>query len=81
MPAFVVVYFLDDSCVAGERWNLSVILICISFMAKDMEHRFMHVLAISASSFENYLHCNLHCKNCCSFNTILMQIMYCRDAI
>jgi hypothetical protein len=31
----------------GVRWNLSVILICVSFMAKDIEHFFMHLLAIS----------------------------------
>jgi hypothetical protein len=25
----------------GVRWNLSVVLICISFMARDGEHFFM----------------------------------------
>jgi hypothetical protein len=28
------------------RWNLSVVLICISFMARDGEHFFMYFLAI-----------------------------------
>jgi hypothetical protein len=39
-------------CLTGVRWNLSVVLICISFMVKDGEHFFMYVLAIWISSFE-----------------------------
>jgi hypothetical protein len=34
------------------KWNLSVVLICISFMARDGEHLFMCILAIWISSFE-----------------------------
>jgi hypothetical protein len=35
------------------RWNLNVVLICISFMARYAEHFFMHLfLAIWTSSFE-----------------------------
>jgi hypothetical protein len=37
------------------RWNLSVVLISISFMARDNEQFFMCVLAIWISSFENVL--------------------------
>jgi hypothetical protein len=29
--------------LTGVRWNFSVILICISFMARDVEH-FFHVV-------------------------------------
>jgi hypothetical protein len=32
--------FLPKFVVSGVRWNLSVVLICISFMAKDGEHFF-----------------------------------------
>jgi hypothetical protein len=38
--------------LTGVRWNLSVILICIS---KDAEHFFMCFLAIWISSFEKVL--------------------------
>jgi hypothetical protein len=41
--------------LTGVRWNLSVILICMSFMARDGEHSFMCFLAIWASSFEKVL--------------------------
>jgi hypothetical protein len=37
------------------RWNLSMVLICISFMARDGEHFFMCFLAIWISSFEKVL--------------------------
>jgi hypothetical protein len=37
----------------GVRWNLSVVLICISYMARDGEHFFMCFSAIWTSSFEN----------------------------
>jgi hypothetical protein len=35
------------------RWNLSVVLICISFIIWKGEHFFMYLLAICNSSFEN----------------------------
>jgi hypothetical protein len=40
------------------RWNLRVVLICISFMARDSEHFFMCFLAIWTSSFEKALDVN-----------------------
>jgi hypothetical protein len=41
--------------LTGVRWNLSVDLICISFMDKDDEYFFMCFLAIWTSSFEKVL--------------------------
>jgi hypothetical protein len=41
------------------RWNLSVVLICILFIAKYVEHFFRDLLDISTSSFENYLFSSL----------------------
>jgi hypothetical protein len=37
------------------RWNLSVVLICISLMIKDLEHFFRCFSAIRYSSVENSL--------------------------
>jgi hypothetical protein len=42
----LVVVFLMIAILTGVKWNLSVILICISFMARDGEHFFMCFLAI-----------------------------------
>jgi hypothetical protein len=41
--------------LTGVKWNLSVVLICISFMARDGEHFFMCFLAIWISSLEKIL--------------------------
>jgi hypothetical protein len=41
--------------LTGVRRNLSVVLICISFMARDGEHLFMCFLAIWSSSLEKVL--------------------------
>jgi hypothetical protein len=39
----------------GVRWNISVVLICISFVAGNGEHFFMCFLVICISSLEKVL--------------------------
>jgi hypothetical protein len=51
----LLVVFLMVAVLTGVRWNLSVVLICISFMARDGEHFFMCFLAIQISTFEKVL--------------------------
>jgi hypothetical protein len=51
----LLVVFLMLAILTGARWNLSVVLICISFMARDGEHFFMCFLAFWTSSFEKVL--------------------------
>jgi hypothetical protein len=51
----LLVVFLKIVILIGVRWNLSVVLICISFMARDGEHFFMCFLAVWTSSFEKVL--------------------------
>jgi hypothetical protein len=41
--------------LTGVRWNVSVVLICISFMGKDAEHFFLCLSAIFTSSLEDCL--------------------------
>jgi hypothetical protein len=50
-----LVVFLMIFILTGVRWNISVVLICIFFMARDGEHFFMWFLAIWISSFEKLL--------------------------
>jgi hypothetical protein len=51
----LLVVLLMIAILTGVRWNLSMVLICISFMARDGEHFFMCFLAIWNSSFEKVL--------------------------
>jgi hypothetical protein len=47
--------FLMIAILTEVKWNLSVMLICISLMARDGEHFFMCFLATWTSSFEKVL--------------------------
>ena len=37
------------------KWNLVVVLICISLVDKDVEHLFIYLLAICIYSLEKYI--------------------------
>ena len=52
--------FLILAILTGERWNLRVVLICISLMIKDVEHFFRCFSAIRYSSVENSLFSSVH---------------------
>ena len=47
--------FLILAILMGVRWNLRVVLICMSVITKDIEHFFKCFLAIRQPSVENYL--------------------------
>jgi hypothetical protein len=55
LPTFVVGGVLMIAILTGVWWNLNVVLICISFMARDVEHFFVCFLATWISFFEKVL--------------------------
>jgi hypothetical protein len=46
---------LDMAILIEVGWNLKVVLICISFIATEVEHFFLYLQAICTSSFETFL--------------------------
>jgi hypothetical protein len=51
--------FLILAILTGVKWNLKVVLICISVMIKDVKHFFRCFSAIQYSSVENSLYSSL----------------------
>jgi hypothetical protein len=57
LSAFFFICVLDNSHSDLSEMKSQCSLVCISFMARDVEHFFIYLLAICISSFEN---CSVH---------------------
>jgi hypothetical protein len=55
LPESPVSWLLFLAYLSAVKWNLRVILICISLMTKGVEHFFKYISAIQESSVENFL--------------------------
>ena len=53
--SLLVDFFLLITILTGVRWNLVVVLVCISLIMNGVEHPFMFLLAIFTSSLEKCL--------------------------
>jgi hypothetical protein len=71
-PIHWLLVILMIAILTRVRWNLSVILNCVSFMAKNVEQFFMDLFAI-CTSFENCLSNSFgYLLICCYYFMILM---------
>jgi hypothetical protein len=52
------------------RWNVSVVVICISVVAREVEHFFLYILFICTSPFENFLF-----HSCACFKLLSMLVI------